>query len=123
MSEDSSFGIPARPRREYREGGVERTGGSVFTLTPDDGAVEGRVERVLDDDRYTVGDWFDLPAPVYLVRDGELGTVFRVVRHDDRVDLHVMATTDSEGLRTFYDRLAAASDASWSVDCEPDRDG
>jgi hypothetical protein len=118
MSDEPSFRIAAHPEREYREGGVERTRGSVFTLTPDDGAVEDRVERVLADDRYTVGDWFDLPAPVYLVRDADQNSVFRVVRHDDRVDLHVMATTDSDGLRAFYDRLAAASDASWSVECE-----
>jgi hypothetical protein len=119
MSDEPSFGIPARPEREYSRGGVERTGGSVFTLAPDDGAVGDRVERVLADERYVVGDWFDLPAPVYLVRDAEIGTVFRVVCHDDRVDLHVMVTTDSDGLRAFYDRLEATNDADWSVDCEP----
>jgi hypothetical protein len=118
MGDEPSFEIPAYPEREYRKGGVERTGGSVFTLTPDDATVEDRVERVLAAERYTVGDWFNLPSPVYLVRDGDLGTVFRVVCHDDRVDLHVMATTDSSGLRAFYDRLAATSDASWTVECE-----
>lgn len=118
MSDEPSFRIPARPEREFREGGVERTRGSVFTLTPDDGAVGERVERVLADDRYTVGDWFDLPAPVYLVHDAKRSGVFRVVRHDDRVDLHAMATTNADGLRAFYDRLTAVSDVPWSVECE-----
>jgi hypothetical protein len=118
MRDEPSFRIAARPEREFREGGVERTRGSVFTLTPDDGAVGERVENVLADERYTVGDWFDLPAPVYLVHDAERSGVFRVVRHDDRVDLHVMATTDADGLRAFYDRLTAVSDVPWSVDCE-----
>lgn len=122
MSDEPSFRIPARPEREYREGGVERTRGSVFTLTPDDGVVEDRVERALADERYTVGDWFDLPAPVYLVRDAERNGVFRVVRHDDRVDVHVMATTDSGVLRAFYDRLGAVGDVSWSVECETNDD-
>lgn len=114
--DDPSFEIPAYPEREYREGGVERTGGTVFSLAPEGGSVDGRVDRVLEGDRYTVGDWFDLPVPVYLVRDAELGTVFRVVRHEGRVDLHAMATTEPAGLRAFYERLVADSDDSWTVE-------
>lgn len=116
MSEDPPFDDPVRPTREYHEGGVERTGGTVFGLVPDDGVIDGSVGRVLADDRYTAGDWFDLPAPVYLVRDRELNTVFRVVCHDARVDLHVMATTEVAGLRAFYDRLDDETDGPWSVE-------
>lgn len=116
MIDNPSFDDPTRPTREYREGGVERTGGTVFRLVPDNGTVDGEVERVLADDRYTAGDWFDLPAPVYLVRDRTLNTVFRVVRLDERVELHVMATTEVAGLRAFYDRLVGESDSPWAVE-------
>lgn len=116
--DDPSFEIPVRPECEYREGGVERTGGTVFRLVPADGSVGDRVERVLAGGRYTAGDWFDLPAPVYLVHDGNLGTVFRVVVFGDRVELRVTSTTDSRGLSAFYEALVAESDVEWGVSRE-----
>lgn len=118
MSGEPAFEIPVRPECDYSAGGITRTGGTVFSLLPGDGAVEGCLGRVLARERYTAGDWFDLPSPVYLVHDRELGTVFRVVGYDDRVELHVTTTTESAGLRAFYDALIEESDAGWTVDCE-----
>ncbi len=118
MSGDPSFEIPVHPKSEYHDGGITRTGGTVFSLVPDDGSVDDRLARVLERERYTAGDWFDLPVPVYLVHDRELGTVFRVVGYDDRVELHVTTTTESSGLRAFYDALGEESAVDWSVDRE-----
>jgi hypothetical protein len=121
-----SFEIPARPRRRYpHDGGVEYDGETVFTLTPDParetGALDRLVERVLAAEPYTYGDWFELPMPLYLVNDGETGDVFRVAIRDGTVELHVLPATDPEGLRAFYDRLAAVGDVEWAVECRVDR--
>ncbi|MCL7417573.1 MAG: hypothetical protein M8354_07005 [Halalkalicoccus sp.] len=118
MSGDPSFEIPVHPECEYSGGAITRTGGTIFSLIPADGTVEERLERVLARDRYTAGDWFDLPSPVYLVHDRKMGTVFRVVGYDDRVELHVTTTTESSGLRAFYDALGEESETDWRVDCE-----
>ncbi|ADJ15386.1 hypothetical protein [Halalkalicoccus jeotgali] len=118
MSSDPSFEIPVHPESEYSRDGITRTGGTVFSLFPADGVVEDRLGRVLARERYTAGDWFDLPSPVYLVHDRELGTVFRVVGYDDRVELHVTTTTESNGLRAFYEALDEASPVAWTVECE-----
>lgn len=118
MSGEPAFEIPVRPECEYHDGGITRSGGTVFSLTPADGSVGERLGRVLDRERYTAGDWFDLPSPVYLVHDRELGTVFRVVGYDDRVELHVTTTTESRGLRAFYDALESESDVPWAVERE-----
>lgn len=120
MDDDPSFEIPTRPRREYHDGGVEYAGRTAFVLrTATDGdGLDDWVDRILDGERYTRGDWFDLPSPVYLVYDEAIGTVFRVVVHDRRVELHVLPDTDPAGLRAFYDALRTVSDASWSVSCE-----
>lgn len=118
MSGDPSFEIPVRPECEYSGGGLTRTGGTVFSLVPEDGSVDDRLTRVLDRERYTAGDWFDLPSPVYLVHDRDLGTVFRAVGYDDRVELHVTTTTESRGLRAFYDALGDESAVAWRVECD-----
>lgn len=120
MSDDPSFEIPVRPRREYSDGGVETRGETVFTLVPvaDEPDVEAWVDRVLGADRYTRGDWFDLPDPVFLVHDRAIGTVFRVVVRDDRVALHVLPTTERAGLERFYERLRRISGTEWQVDCD-----
>lgn len=118
MSGDPSFEIPVHPECDYSEGGITRTGGTVFSLTPADRSVGECLGRVLSRDRYTAGDWFDLPAPVYLVYDREIGTVFRVVGYDDRVELHVTTTTEPQGLREFYEALETESAVAWGVECE-----
>lgn len=118
MSGDPSFEIPVHPESDYSDGGITRTGGTVFSLIPEDGTVGDCLDRVLARERYTAGDWFDLPSPVYLVHDREQGTVFRVVGYDDRVELHVTTTTESRGLRAFYDALDEESSVRWSVECE-----
>lgn len=118
MSGDPSFEIPVRPQCEYSGGELTRTGGTVFSITPEDGSVGERLERVLARERYTAGDWFDLPSPVYLVHDRDLGTVFRVVGYDDRVELHVTTTTESRGLRAFYEALGEESETEWTVERE-----
>ncbi|MCH7660400.1 MAG: hypothetical protein IH933_07365 [Euryarchaeota archaeon] len=118
MSGDPSFEIPVHPESDYSKGGITRTGGTVFSLTPTDGSVGGRLERVLARERYTAGDWFDLPSPVYLVHDRDLGTVFRVVGYEDRVELHVTSTTESRGLREFYEALGEEGESEWCVECE-----
>jgi len=122
---DPSFEIPRRPERRYpRGGGVEYEGETVFALTPhpalSDGDLRALVEEVLDGDPYRYGDWFDLPMPLYLVNDGETGDVFRVAIRDGTVELHVLPATDADGLRELYERLRAASDADWTVECRTD---
>jgi len=119
--EDDPFAIPARPERRYpRSGGVEYDGTTVFALVPDpelgDDPLRALVERVLDGDGYTYGDWFDLPMPLYLVHDERTGDVFRVSVRDGRVRLHVLPETDSTGLERLYDRLAEVADTDWTVE-------
>ncbi|MFC7133409.1 MULTISPECIES: hypothetical protein [Salinibaculum] len=119
---DPSFEIPAHPERRYPyEGGVEYEGETVFTLTPgaDRSSADLRdlVEATLTAGPYRHGDFFDLPMPLYLVRDDETADVFRISVRDGRVRLHVLPATESAGLRAFYDRLVARSDADWRVDC------
>jgi hypothetical protein len=118
MSGDPAFEIPVYPDCDYSNGGITRTGGTVFSLTPEDGSVGECLERVFSRERYTAGDWFDLPSPVYLVHDCDLGTVFRVVGYDTRVELHVTSTTESQGLRAFYDAIGEESGTEWHVECE-----
>lgn len=119
---DSTFAIPHRPQRRYpRSGGVRYEGETTFLLSPDDRSPDDladRVEEILGEDPYTFGDWFDLPAPVYLVRDDDRDTTFRVVVRSGVVELHVLPDTRSAGLRAFYRRLAAASECDWFVSCE-----
>ncbi|MFB6189072.1 MAG: hypothetical protein ABEI57_04240 [Halapricum sp.] len=117
-----SFDIPVRPQRRYPySGGVEYEGETVFTLQPSrnraDETLRDLVEGVLRADPYTYGDWFDLPMTLFLVHDGETGDVFRLSIRDGVVELHVLPATESAGLRRFYERLDAASDVAWHVDC------
>lgn len=118
---DPTFDIPRRPERTFARGGVEYDGTTVFRLTParerSTGALALLVEDVLDGDRYTYGDWFDFPAPVYLVRDREVSTAFRVVVRSGWVEFHVLPDTAAAGLRALYDRLA---DDDWTVECTTD---
>lgn len=124
MSEqEPTFTIPHRPQRRYpRSGGVTYEGETIFRLSPDADREEEHladlVEGVLAGDAYTFGDWFDLPAPVYLVHDDELDTTFTAVVRNGSVELHVLPDTSSEGLAALYRRLAAASETDWSVACD-----
>ncbi|MFC7078952.1 hypothetical protein [Halorussus caseinilyticus] len=127
MSDDApTFDIPRRPERVYpRDGGVEYEGGTVFRLSPDSEVPERElsalVERVLDGDRYTYGDWFELPAPVYLVHDECHSTAFRVVIRSGCVEFHVLPDTAEAALRGMYSRLCETGGCGWCVDCETTR--
>ena len=119
---DPSFAIPAHPQRRYPyDGGVEYEGETVFTLTPDadrsEAALRELVEGTLSAGPYRHGDFFDLPMPLYLVRDDDTADVFRVSIRDGRVRLHVLPATESAGLRAFYERLVERSDTAWTVAC------
>jgi len=116
------FDIPARPERRFpTAGGMEYEGETVFTLTPepaaDDETLTRLTEGILDEPPYTYGDWFDLPMPLFLVHDEETSDVFRVAVRDGGIEFHVLPATESPGLRALYDRLRAASDREWQVDC------
>lgn len=116
------FDIPFNPTCVYRSGGdAEYRGQTVFRLTPEPSSsnaeLDTLVTTVLAAERYTYGDWFDLPAPVYLVHDRTTGDVFRVVVRDGRVEFHVLANTEPEGLSAMYDLLVAESDVEWRVTC------
>ncbi len=120
---DPSFSIPHRPRRTYpRVGGVRYKGETLFRLSPDSDPSEddlvALVKQVLEEDAYIYGDWFDLPVPMYLVRDSEHETTFRVVVRYGSVELHILPDTRSDGLKAIYRRLAEKSPVSWSVSCE-----
>jgi hypothetical protein len=124
VSSDPSFEIPVRPTRNYSRTTVEYEGTVVFALTPADEASDERLDDllvgVLDDGPYRYGDWFDLPMPLYTVHDDATGDTFRVAVRDGRVELHVLPATESPGLAALYDRLVAASDHGWAVDCRTD---
>lgn len=127
VAESPSFDIPTRPERNYTAtGGIEYVGETAFHLQPEPEMSASELEEVLtgllDADRYVRGDWFDLPRPVYLVHDREVSTAFRVVVRSGRLELHVLPSTDSEGLRALYDRLRDATDADWSVQCWVEQD-
>jgi len=124
--EDPTFEIPVRPERRYPyDEGVTYEGSTVFRLTPGedrpDGALVDLVEAVLDAGPYRFGDYYDLPMPVYLVRDGGTGDVFRVSVRDGRVGLHVLPETEPPGLRAFYERLDGRDGTEWRVDCRTER--
>jgi hypothetical protein len=121
MASDPSFEVPVRPERRFPpSGGVEYRGEVAFHVTPRaDRSVEqldGLLVDVLADERYVRGDFFDLPAPAYLVRDREVDTSFRVVVREGRVELHVLPHTDAAALEALYGRLAAAGEVAWSVE-------
>lgn len=125
MAGDPSFEVPVRPERRYPpSGGVEYRGEVAFHLTPradwGAGRLDERLVAALDDQRYVRGDFFDLPAPAYLVRDREVDTSFRVVIRDDRVELHVLPHTDAAALEAIYERLAGAGEVAWSVERRED---
>jgi hypothetical protein len=118
-----TFDIPRRPERVYpHDGGVEYEGGTLFRLSPDpelsEAELESVVESVLDGSRYTFGDWFELPAPVYLVHDEHHSTAFRVVVRYGTVEFHVLPETSRAALTEMYARLDEAAECSWRVECE-----
>jgi hypothetical protein len=123
MASEPSFTIPARPERRYPyEGGVEYEGETVFRLQPrppqSNDSLDSVLRRVLDRAPYRYGDFFDLPMPLYLVRDDETGDVFRVSVRSGQIRLHVLPETESAGLRALYDRLAEEWNVEWAVECE-----
>jgi hypothetical protein len=139
MADDSAFEISHRPKRQYsRHAGLEYEGKTVFSLVPGpertNGELEALLRRILDVDRYTYGDWFDLPMAVFLVYDHETGDVFRVAIRSGTVEFHVLPATGSAGLVALYERLCRASaggengseegteSVRWHVECRTDSD-
>lgn len=123
MATEPSFAIPARPERRYPyEGGVEYEGETLFRVQPrppqDEDSLDALLRRVLDAGPYRYGDFFDLPMPLYLVRDDQTSDVFRVSIRNGEIRFHVLPATDSAGLRALYDRLVEERDVEWSVQCE-----
>jgi hypothetical protein len=123
MASEPTFSIPARPERRYPyQGGVEYEGETVFRLQPrppqDGDSLDSLLREVLEAGPYRYGDFFDLPMPLYLVRDDETGDVFRVSVRGRQIRFHVLPETESAGLRALYDRLAAEWDVEWTVECE-----
>jgi hypothetical protein len=123
MTSEPSFSIPTRPTRRFPHGsGVEYEGGTEFELRPDAERTEPElatvVTDILADGPYRYGDFHDLPMPLWLVRDEDTADVFRVAVRDGTVRLHVLPTTESAGLRRFYERLCDRDGSlSWAVDC------
>lgn len=123
MASEPTFTIPARPERHYPyEGGVEYEGETMFRLQPrppqGNDSLNGVLQRVLDGGPYRYGDFFELPMPLYLVRDDETGDVFRVSVRSGQIRFHVLPATGSAGLRALYERLAGEWDVEWAVECE-----
>lgn len=121
-----SFEIPVRPERRFPyDEGVTYEGSTVFRLAPEKEWPEedlvDLVEAVLRGGPYRFGDYYDLPMPVYLVRDEETGDVFRVSVRAGHVGLHVLPATEPSGLRAFYERLRRRADTEWHVDCRTER--
>lgn len=127
---DPTFDIPSRPERHYpATGGVEYEGATVFSVEPASDPTPGDLEElllsILDGERYVTGDFFDLPAPAYLVRDEAVGTSFRAVVRDGHVELHVLPHTDACALEALYERIVVETTVDWRVECHaepaPDR--
>ena len=120
-TDEPTFEIPVRPERRFPyDEGVTYEGSTVFRLAPAaeraEDALVDLVEAVLETGPYRFGDYYDLPMPVYLVRDEGTGDVFRVSVRDGRVGLHVLPATEPSGLRAFYERLVERGDTEWRVD-------
>lgn len=118
---DPRFAIPDRPERRFTDdGGVRYEGEAVIELTPRSGLPDAELDalvlEVLGHEDYRYGDWFELPMPLYLVRDDATADTFRVAVRGGAVELHVLPDTDSAGLRAFYDRLVEASAVGWTVE-------
>ncbi len=123
MAEDPSFTIPEHPQREFPfSGGVSYEGGTMFILTPktryERQELVSLVESILSSGPYRWGDFFNLPMPLYLVKDEETTDVFRLSIRDGNIRLHVLPDTDAAGLRAFYDRLRARTDCHWDISTE-----
>lgn len=125
MPSEPSFTIPAHPQRTFpSRGPLEYEGETMFKLMPggdiDSPELHALVKSLLDDGPYRAGDFLELPMALWLVRDEHTADVFRVSIRDGSVRLHVLPTTESAGLRGFYDRLVDASDCDWRVECRSD---
>ncbi|MEF8773897.1 MAG: hypothetical protein V5A23_04690 [Halobacteriales archaeon] len=122
MTDDGpSFEVSDRPERRYTAaGGVEYEGEAAFLLKPVPGRTVDDLEDLLRQglaaDRYVIGDWFDLPLPTLLVRDHEVGTAFRVVVRQGRIELHLLPDTDTGALAALYRRLRETGSVNWQVD-------
>jgi hypothetical protein len=119
MAGEPRFEIPERPERQFSSTGeLAYEGGTRFDLEPDPVPADSLatvVESVVETGPYRFGDFLELPMPLYLVRDDETGDVFRIAVRDETVRLHVLPGTEPAGLRRFYERLDAATEATWTV--------
>ena len=111
-----------KPERVYPpSGGVEYEGMTVFSLTTDPELATDDLSdllfSVLDGDRYTFSDRPVFPAPVFLVHDHVLKTVYRAVLRTNRIELHVLPNTESAGLQAIYDDLCDSGSVTWQVEC------
>lgn len=118
---DARFAVPDRPERRLTDdGGVRYEGQVVFGLEPEPGLADADLDALVADvlsaEVYRYGDWFELPMPLYLVRDDDTGDTFRVAVRDGAVELHVLPDTGRAGLAAFADRLAATGDVDWTVE-------
>jgi len=114
--ENDPFAVD-RPERQFSNGTVEYVGETVFALRPDQSAdLASVVSTTLDSDRYVAGDWFDLPATVYLVHDTATGDVCRVAVRAGRIELHALPDTTRETLAALRDRLANVAETTLTVD-------
>lgn len=108
-----------RPDRRVANGSVEYVGETIFALRPDGDEIddhESVVATALGADRYVAGDWFDLPATVYLVHDTATTDVARVAVRSDRIELHALPNTGVETLQALRNRLANAAETTLSVE-------
>jgi hypothetical protein len=120
MAGSPSFEIPTNPERTYPfSGGVEYEGELFFELTPaeprSESALIDLLESIFAAGAYRHGDFFNLPMPVYLVKDAETGDVFRVSVRDGAIRFHVLPSTDPPGLRRLYAKIVDRSDLEWHV--------
>jgi len=122
MAGGPSFSIPVRPERRFPfRDSLQYEGATTFHLRPDErgseAALVSLLEAVLSAGPYRYGNFYDVPLPLYLLRDEETGDVFRVSVRDGTVRLHVLPETEPPGLRALYERLDEASETTWTVEC------
>lgn len=118
---DQAFSIDHRPVREFdRSGSPSVHGGMEFQLSPARSDVDARaaVRSVLEDERYVVGDWFDLPQPVHLVHDREAGGAFRVAVRGNTITFAVLPSTTEAALETMHRRLVDVTESTWEIERE-----
>jgi hypothetical protein len=91
----------------------------VLGIVPDGPPAEGLagvVDAALRADDYAVCDWFDLPAPAYLVRDAGRDAAFRIVVRDGRIEVHGLPSTDAATIGALRQRIEGVTEVDWTVE-------